>query len=241
MLMKTPAAQRGALGGGALAASLAALAVFAFAATPSAADLEFRAMFDSLDADGDGRVTVEEFVAPSAATGNVMVMLRAERVELTEEGPALEKAEEFWLPAVAPPDGDGDRTVREEVYVSRQVENGEVVREEVNRRPFDDEAVAGLRRMEFDRFDDDGDGAVDYAEFETRHSAMISNTYRRLDANGDGRLTGEEFDNFPVAFALGDLPAPAPDALSRESFARLDSDGDGGVSLEEFAAGGPGR
>lgn len=237
MIYATPQGRRAAA-----AAAVAALGGFALIAAPSAADIDFRAMFDALDADGDGRVTVEEFAAPPSGDGNVMVFMRADRVERTDDGVVTENAEEFWMPAVPSPDaGAGDGPVRQEVRIMREVENGEVVSEDVERRPLDDATFAGFRRQEFERFDDDGDGAVDFTEFETRHTTMISNTYRRLDADGDGRLTSDEFDAFPVAFSLGDLPPPAPDALSRDGFARLDRDGDGAVSLEEFASGPPAR
>jgi Ca2+-binding EF-hand superfamily protein len=235
MIYATPQGRRGLA-----AAAIAALGAFALVAAPSAAELDFRAMFDGLDADRDGQLTVEEFAAGPTGEGDVMVFMRAERVERTGDGVVSENSEEFWLPA-APPTGSApaDGPVHQELRVTREVQNGEVVTERIERGPLDEAAFAGLRRQEFSRFDDDGDGAVDFVEFETRHTAMISNTFRRLDANGDGRLAAEEFDAFPVALGLGDLPPPAPDALTRDGFARLDRDGDGAVTLEEFASGPP--
>lgn len=215
-----------------LAGAVGALGLMAIAVSPSAADIDLRAMFDRIDADADGRVTLEEFAQPRARGGDVMIM-RSERVEIDDEGARSERGEEFWIPAGPRP--DAPRSVGLEVR--REMRDGELITEEIQGLDANDPMVVGMQTQEFARFDQDDDGSVDFAEFEARHLAMMQNTFTRLDSDGDGRLAQAELDAFPAAFGLPDASPAPPSPFDAQAFGALDRNGDGGVTLEEFAAG----
>jgi Ca2+-binding EF-hand superfamily protein len=217
---------------GLLAGAVGSLALIGLAVSPSAADIDFRAMFERIDTNADGQVTLAEFAAPRTGGGDVMIM-RSERVETNDDGVTSRTGEEFWLPAM--PRQDGPASVGLEVR--REIEGGELITEEVRGLDADDPMVIGMQTQEFGRFDQNGDGAVDFAEFEARHLAMIQSTFSRLDADADGRLAQAELEAFPTTFGMPEPPQAPPSPFDERAFGALDRDGDGGVTLEEFAAG----
>lgn len=60
--------------------------------------------------------------------------------------------------------------------------------------------------------------------------STYADTFHLIDANGDGRISAEEFVR--LMGILGDDISPEAAA---EAVRRLDADGDGQVTLEEFA------
>jgi Ca2+-binding EF-hand superfamily protein len=82
------------------------------------------------------------------------------------------------------------------------------------------------------RYDTNKDGVVDRAEWKAGQEAR----FKRLDTNGDGKLTQDEL--FARTPAVGNSVLPSDRQVERQSsyFQRLDANKDGVVTLEEFMA-----
>jgi len=82
------------------------------------------------------------------------------------------------------------------------------------------------------RYDADKDGVVTIEEWRAGQQAR----FKRLDANGDGKLTQDEL--FARTPAIGNSVLPSDRQAGRQSayFQRLDTDKDGVVTLAEFMA-----
>lgn len=85
------------------------------------------------------------------------------------------------------------------------------------------------------RYDTNKDGAVTIEEWKNGQQAR----FKRLDSNGDGKLSKEEL--FARTPAVGNSVLPTDRQTSQQSsyFLLLDTDKDGFVTLAEFMAGGP--
>ena len=82
------------------------------------------------------------------------------------------------------------------------------------------------------RYDTNKDGVVDRAEWKAGQEAR----FKRLDTNGDGKLTQDEL--FAGTPAIGNSVLPTDRQVQRQStyFQLLDADKDGVVTLAEFMA-----
>src|ERR1700704_1189212 len=82
------------------------------------------------------------------------------------------------------------------------------------------------------RYDTNKDGVVDRAEWKAGQEAR----FKRLDTNGDGKLTQDEL--FARTPAIGNSVLPTDRQAQRQStyFQLLDADKDGAVTLVEFMA-----
>ena len=82
------------------------------------------------------------------------------------------------------------------------------------------------------RYDTNKDGVVDRAEWKAGQEAR----FKRLDTNGDGKLTQDEL--FARTPAVGNSVLPSDRQVERQStyFQLLDADKDGVVTLAEFMA-----
>jgi Ca2+-binding EF-hand superfamily protein len=82
------------------------------------------------------------------------------------------------------------------------------------------------------RYDTNKDGVVDRAEWKAGQEAR----FKRLDTNGDGKLTEDEL--FARTPAIGNSVLPTDRQVQRQStyFQLLDADKDGVVTLAEFMA-----
>jgi len=207
-----------------------------------------------MDADGDGKVSREEFRGPPDAFDRLDTngdgSLDRTECEQARRGPGgfggrgapgggpgnrlLERLRQL--------DKDGDGKVSAEEY------QGRIPFERLDRNGdgFLDEQDApqdrggrgqggrgrGLSPQALQRFDRDGDGKVTREEFPGGDERFDA-----LDVNGDGVLTEADLQAPPQG-PPGDAPgggadAPGPDAL-RAVIDRDDEDGDGRVSKEEY-------
>ncbi|MFP4139236.1 MAG: hypothetical protein ACLFVH_06305 [Phycisphaerae bacterium] len=96
------------------------------------------------------------------------------------------------------------------------------------------------------KFDKDNNGTIDWFEADAYRRAGRKQVLAALDANKDGRLTGDERDKLNKALAAGKLPGQAVQAgrgslparlggaLNDETRKKYDADGDGKLSRDEM-------
>ncbi|MFP4052344.1 MAG: EF-hand domain-containing protein [Phycisphaerae bacterium] len=107
-------------------------------------------------------------------------------------------------------------------------------------RPFDNWDV-------LKRYDRDGNGKIDWFEADAYRQAIRVKVLAAMDANKDGRLTGDERQALNKSLAAGKLPVTLQDnarkaargalrdlGLDEETRKKYDADGDGKLSREEM-------
>ena len=238
------------------AGSLAAVGLTTFAALPVAAAPDFASIFKSMDANGDGVLTAQEFARTGGKDGgqastNSKVTTRTITIDSDDDAPAAaptrgatemkQDAFAFWLP-------DDDSSVSTQQVNSVQHREVRIVTDS-----HDANAVAtppsleDIRADEFKAFDTDKDGKVSLAEFQARHRAMLTRGFEILDSNQDKYLSAMEYaqmSNPPLPHLGGDPPVPdvpvppggklmTPEKL-QASFAKLDANKDNRLSLQEY-------
>lgn len=194
------------------AGSAIAVGFVGMAALPSAAAPDFKAQFGRLDANGDGVLSVEEFLGPKVtdASGSEERKIVIEsRVTTTSDAPEAKPqvslqgtaqmqsdAFTFWLPEEL--GGTKDPSTAK----PQQQEFKFISRHEVKDGEPDAGASAShtlsfsledIRKEEFASIDTDGDGRVSLPEYQARQTAMLTRGFEILDVSGDGALTEEEY------------------------------------------------
>lgn len=245
------------------AGAVAAIGLATFVALPSAAAPDFQAAFKRLDVNGDGVLTAEEFAGPktdSDDSKNVVIETRTRHV--TKDGkdtasppPASGKAEikqeafSFWLPDELSKDGVQEQheykfVSQREVRIQSDDKSGGAGAVPT---PPDPPSMADIRKGEFDTFDKDRDGKVNYAEFLGRQRAMLTRGFEMLDANNDKSLSADEYAKIvsPPMIKLSPDDPDVPEVtikggpkISAEAikatFTKLDVNKDKKLSLQEY-------
>lgn len=183
----------------ALFATLVAVGGVGLAVSPATALPDLQAAFEKLDADGNGALSPDEF-------GGKLISKFQKGPSAAAEPPASPKPDKaepglMFVMRVAPEAGS------KPVALSVRVPDS-------GGRPKD-------RAGEFSKMDLDGDGRLNFGEFEAHHRGLVDRAFAAVDADKDGFLSAREVGGD------GDRPAV---------IAAFDRDADGKLSREEFMA-----
>jgi Ca2+-binding EF-hand superfamily protein len=189
--------------GGVLAIGLTAMAVL-----PSAAAPDFKAQFSRLDANGDGVLSVDEFLGPKEVDGeknDVVIETRTitrsgdkPPAEIKIEPGAMKKeAFAFYLPEEFGGPEDGSKVTdqkHEYKFISRH-ESKEVTGgdEPPTMHKTITISMDDMRKEEFAAIDKNSDGKVSLDEYQANQTAMLTRGFEILDANSDKSLSQDEF------------------------------------------------
>jgi Ca2+-binding EF-hand superfamily protein len=198
-----------------------------FAALPSAAAPGLDATFKSLDANGDGALTIEEF-SKKLPDGMSQKKLQQGGPPPAASDPAKAKV------YVILPDTDGKAAAQLRGVNFTAVSAAPPV------------AMEDRRRADFTNYDANKDGKVDLGEYRARFRAMLSNGFGELDQDKSGGLDPKEYEALsatvlaiPVdaitAFGTAGQYGPlmAPETLDA-AFKAHDLNKDGKLSLDEY-------
>ncbi|WP_431324388.1 EF-hand domain-containing protein [Rhizobium sp. YTU87027] len=181
----------------------------------------------SMDTDGDGQVSMAEFVAarPSDVSEDQATSL-FNSFDTEGSGSLTVDQLQEAMSANAPPMGAGPPPARSSSSSSSDGSSSDL----------------------FTSLDTDGDGVVSQEEFVAGRPSDVSeeqaaNLFNSFDTEGSGSLTADRLQeamsaNAPPIGAGSPPPSSSDDSLS-DLFSSLDTDGDGVISQAEFAAGRP--
>lgn len=176
----------------AAAASLAASLLAVYAVTPAAVSAapDLKAMFEALDRNRDGAVSLDEFVRREGDT----IFVRA-------DAPKTEGATPFVLPlrhSVPPPAGNGVPPEAQTMLRRHFGEHDVDKSGQVSFAEFEAHHRSTLRGG-FDGLDANHDGAIERSEYHAgtallpKHSHPEASPFELIDRDGDGRISWEEF------------------------------------------------
>jgi Ca2+-binding EF-hand superfamily protein len=253
------------------ASGVAALALATFAALPSAAAPDFQSQFKKYDLNGDGVVTLEEFTGrtggPDASDDTTIetriirstkgkdgkdgtiVIEKSDKPMQLKTGDLKQDAFSFWLPEDLTGGADDPHNTEYHFATASQIRidtDGKVG--DIDIAPLVI-SRGGMQKREFEGFDTDKDGKVNFAEFQARQKAMLTRGFEMLDENGDKVLSQDEYNK------IGSPPLPKIDGLDKDSghriqiisggpkysdeqlkaaFTKLDTNRDKKLSLQEY-------
>lgn len=188
--------------------------------------------FASIDKNGDGRITFDEWYEFTKACNPTVTLEEAQEgfneIDANHDG-AIDAAEFQRLYdaqlqeafAVVDKDGDGRISFEEWLEYGRSL-NADLTEE--------------AARVGFERFDLDRDGSLDLAEFKAILASAKREELRRaefaaIDENGDGVITFDEYLKY-----VRTLDQNTPQEELRKEFDRFDTNSDGHIDYDEFHA-----
>lgn len=229
--------------------ALAALPLAAFAAPPVAppasgahADF-FQHMLQKMDRDGDGRISLDEYLAEASARFKSIDSANRGRVDaadIASSPGAIARIDRHAARMVRRLDGGAAGYVSVDEFVAAAQKRFARLDRSGDGRLTPDELVARRRRdaatpagnaagesaaQRFDKIDANHDGVVTPDEY----SQAARRLYAELDTRHDGRVTADEI--------AGSARAQQRALRFADRMVRhLDSDGDGSVSQDEYVA-----
>jgi len=231
------------------AGGIAAIGLTSFAVLPSAATPDIKAQFGRLDANGDGMLSVEEFLGSidsntKAETRKVVieshVTTRSDSAEVKPEislsADTRREAFSFWLPEELGGAKDASapqQKAHEFKFIgSHEVKQGEPGATATRTMSF---SLDDIRKDEFAEIDTDKDGKVSLQEYQKRQTAMLTRGFEVLDANSDKALSEEEYARI-VAPPMMKLNWTLPDGVDMPDLPKVDIPGMKEVSPEAIKA-----
>jgi Ca2+-binding EF-hand superfamily protein len=220
------------------AGGIAAIGFVSMAALPSAATPDVKAQFSRLDVNGDGVLSVEEFLGPSdtGAKGeahNIVIESRTithsdsadVKPEISVSADTKRDAFAFWLPEELGGTKDGaapKQQAHEFKFIgTRQTKEGEPGATATRTMSF---SLDDIRKDEFAEIDADKDGKVSLQEYQARQTAMLTRGFEVLDANSDKALSEEEYARI-VAPPMVKMNWTAPDGVDMPEPPKIDIPG----------------
>lgn len=211
--------------GGVLAIGMTALAVL-----PSAAAPDFKAQFSRLDVNGDGVLSVDEFLGPKPADGGKDdVVIETRTITRSGDKPPAEikiepgtmkkEAFAFYLPdELGGADGDKAADQKHEFkFISRHEvtdKTGDTPDGGVSVSKTMTFSIDDIRKDEFAAIDANKDGKVSLEEYRANQTAMMTRGFEILDANSDTSLSQDEYAKIvapPIRISLhGDADTHEP-------------------------------
>ena len=213
------------------------------------AEIELNEAFAKLDYDGDGSITHDEFRAGLRRIGVILPIGTVKELIKTfdADGDGMIEWQEFVHEFGTKPHqlqamllAQGQKSdARQEILtrIWKRVDadgSGALDREEVRQvliqmgRPEEDiDLDAAMEEL-----DADGDGEVDFGEFEAwffKRGVDLQATFAAMDIDGDGSLTHREFRE-----GLRGLGINLPISQVEDLIATFDKDGDGEIDYSEF-------
>ena len=143
-------------------------------AAPGLARPDLRAVFESMDLDHDGAVTLDEF---RSAGGDVLFFAGPSAGDVDHNNPADPG---FAAPVTMP--FNADAAPPQGVPVAPDI-------------------LASLRQHEFGLLDLDASASVTFPEFASHHMTIMRASFVALDKNGDNRIEAGEFRSAPLNLA----------------------------------------
>jgi len=224
----------------ALFAALTSITAAAFAQQVEGSSKFFGHMLQKWDANGDGKISLDEYLAAASAHFEQIDAQNKGAVtadQIANSPKAHERIERRTEGLVKHLDTAGNGYVTQDEFVAAAKKrfakldrngDGKLTPDELD-MPHGDQAPAPKRAQSaehrFDKLDSNHDGIVTLNEYLAEAVAK----FKELDVAGNGHVTAEEIANSPMA-------QKRAEHVAQHIAKRLDANGDGMVSRDEFLA-----